>query len=108
MEHFGLEGTLNIISFQPPCHGQGHLALDQVAQSPVQPGHGNEHAFPHIASITRVWEPDSISRALPDAVEKVLQSSKILRQSIRRSKMSSALWEAAMGIAVLATATEGG
>jgi len=23
---------------QPPCHGQGHLPLDQVAQSPIQPG----------------------------------------------------------------------
>jgi len=26
------------MSFQLPCHGQGHLPLDQVAQSPVQPG----------------------------------------------------------------------
>jgi len=38
IEWFGLEGTLKIISFQPPCHGQGHLPVDQVAQSPVQPG----------------------------------------------------------------------
>jgi len=37
-EWFGLEGTLKIIYFQPPCHGQGHLPLDQVAQSPIQPG----------------------------------------------------------------------
>jgi len=37
-EWFGLEGTLKIIQFQPPCHGQGHLLLEQVAQSPVQPG----------------------------------------------------------------------
>jgi len=22
----------------PPCHGQGHLPSDQVAQSPIQPG----------------------------------------------------------------------
>ena len=34
-EWFGLEGTLKIISFQPPCHGQGHPHLDEVAQSPV-------------------------------------------------------------------------
>ncbi|NXN59955.1 POGZ protein, partial [Rynchops niger] len=34
----GLEGTLKIIQFHPPCHGQGHLPLDQVAQSPIQPG----------------------------------------------------------------------
>jgi len=33
-----LEGTLNIIWFQPPCHEQGHLPLDQVAQSSIQPG----------------------------------------------------------------------
>ena len=33
-EWFGLEGT----SKGPtPCHEQGHLQLDQVAQSPVQP-----------------------------------------------------------------------
>lgn len=31
MEQFGLEGTLKIIQFQPPCHGQGHLPLDQAA-----------------------------------------------------------------------------
>jgi len=28
MEWFGLEGTLKIIWFQPPCHEQGHLLLD--------------------------------------------------------------------------------
>jgi len=37
-ERFGLEGTLKIIQFQPPCRGQGHLPLGQVAQSPIQPG----------------------------------------------------------------------
>jgi len=34
-EWFGLEGTLTTIWFQPPCHGQRHLPLDQVAQSPI-------------------------------------------------------------------------
>jgi len=38
IERFGLEGTLKIIWFQPPCHEQGHLSPDQVAQSSVQPG----------------------------------------------------------------------
>jgi len=33
-----LEGTLKTIWFQPPCHGQGQLPLDQVAQSSIQPG----------------------------------------------------------------------
>jgi len=33
-----LEGTLKIIWFQPPCHEQGHLPPDQVAQSSIQPG----------------------------------------------------------------------
>jgi len=33
-----LEGTLKIIWFQPPCHEQGHLPLDQVAQSYIQTG----------------------------------------------------------------------
>jgi len=33
-----------------PCHGQGHLPLDQVAQSPIQPGldhcqGGGSHSF---------------------------------------------------------------
>jgi len=36
--------------FHPPSHGQGHLPLDQVAQSPVQPGlehfqGGDSHSF---------------------------------------------------------------
>jgi len=33
-----LEGTLKIIWFQLPCHEQGHLPSDQVAQSSIQPG----------------------------------------------------------------------
>jgi len=33
-----LDETLKIIRFQPPCHDQGHLPLDQVAQSSIQPG----------------------------------------------------------------------
>ena len=37
VEWFGLEGPLKIIWFQPLCHGQGHLPLDQVSQSPIQP-----------------------------------------------------------------------
>ena len=38
VEWFELEGTFKIISFQPPCYRQGHLPLDQVAHSPIQPG----------------------------------------------------------------------
>jgi len=38
VEQFGLEGTLKIISFQPPCHGQGPLPPVQGAPSPIQPG----------------------------------------------------------------------
>jgi len=33
-----LGGTFKIIWFQPPCYRQGHLPLDEVAQSPIQPG----------------------------------------------------------------------
>jgi len=33
-----LEGTFKDHLVQGPCHGQGHLPLDQVAQSPIQPG----------------------------------------------------------------------
>ena len=35
---FWLEGTLRITWLQPPCYRQGHLPLDQVAYSPIQPG----------------------------------------------------------------------
>ena len=50
IERFGLEGTLKIVSFQPPCHEQGHLPPAQGAQSPVQPGlehcqGGGSHSF---------------------------------------------------------------
>ncbi|KAK4822001.1 hypothetical protein QYF61_006615, partial [Mycteria americana] len=34
---FGLDGTFKGHLVQPPCNEQGHLQLDQVAQSPVQP-----------------------------------------------------------------------
>jgi len=45
-----LEGTLKIIWFQPPCHEQGHLPLEQVTQSSIQPGlehcqGGGSHSF---------------------------------------------------------------
>ena len=50
IEWFGLEGTLKIIWFQSPCHGQAHLPPDQVAQSPIQSGleqcqGGGSHSF---------------------------------------------------------------
>jgi len=49
-EWFVLEGTLKIVWFQPPCHEQGHLPPDQVAQSSIQPGlehcqRGGSHSF---------------------------------------------------------------
>ena len=37
VEWFGLGGTFKGHLVQPPCKDQGHLQLDQVAQSPVQP-----------------------------------------------------------------------
>jgi len=33
----GLEGTFADLLAQPPCHGQGHLLLEQVPQYLVQP-----------------------------------------------------------------------
>ena len=41
IEWFGLDETFNIIWFQHPCYQQGHLPLDQVVQSPIQPGLGH-------------------------------------------------------------------
>jgi len=35
---FGLEGTFRSHLAQPSCSEQGHLQLDQVTQSPIQPG----------------------------------------------------------------------
>lgn len=34
-EWFVLEGTLETILFQQPCHGQGCHLKDQVAQGPI-------------------------------------------------------------------------
>ena len=50
IEWFGLDETLKITSFQPPCHGQEHLPLDQVAERPIEPGPehcqgGGSHSF---------------------------------------------------------------
>jgi len=36
-ERFVSERSLKITWFQSPCHSQGHLSADQVAQSPIQP-----------------------------------------------------------------------
>jgi len=38
IEWFGLEETFKGHLVQPPCHEQGHLQPDQVAQSSLQPG----------------------------------------------------------------------
>ena len=38
VEWFGLEGTFKSLLVHPPCSKQGHLPLDQVDQSPIQPG----------------------------------------------------------------------
>ena len=38
IEQFVLVGTFKIIQSQPPRYMQGHLPLDQVAHSPIQPG----------------------------------------------------------------------
>lgn len=35
LERFVLEGTLNILLLHIPYHGQGHIPLDQVSQSPL-------------------------------------------------------------------------
>jgi len=35
-EHFAYKGTFKGHPVQPPCRKQGHLPLDQVAQSPIQ------------------------------------------------------------------------
>jgi len=35
---FGLEANFKIFYFQVPCSRQKHLLIDQVAQSPIQPG----------------------------------------------------------------------
>ncbi|KAM4790430.1 uncharacterized protein ACIQIH_003598 isoform 1-T1 [Cyanocitta cristata] len=50
-EWFGFEGTLRIIEFQPPYHGQGHLPLHQIAQSPIQPDlqHFQEWSIPNFS-----------------------------------------------------------
>jgi len=36
-EWFGFKGTFKDHLAQPPCHGQGYLSPDQVAQSPIKP-----------------------------------------------------------------------
>lgn len=37
IDSFGLKGTLKGHLVKLPCHGQGHLSLDQVSQSSIQP-----------------------------------------------------------------------
>lgn len=37
LEWSGLKGTLKIIQFQPRHHGEGHLPLNQIPPSPIQP-----------------------------------------------------------------------
>ena len=44
-EWFGLEGTFRSHLVKPPCSEQGLLQLDQVAQSPVQPGLEHFHGW---------------------------------------------------------------
>lgn len=40
------KGSLKIIQFQALCNEQGHLPLDQVPPSPIQPGFGHFTSLP--------------------------------------------------------------
>jgi len=48
---FGWEGIFEGHLVQPTCEDQGHLQLDQVAQSPIQPN----------LECSRVWGTDHLS-----------------------------------------------
>ena len=64
IEWFWLEGTLKIILFQPPCHGQGPLPPHQGTPSPVQtwpwtlPGRGR----PQLLRVS--WGPTGLGNQL--------------------------------------------
>lgn len=51
IECLGLERTLKLSLFQPPCHGQGHLWLGQVVQT-----HPRSHVVPSLIS----WEKNKV------------------------------------------------
>ncbi|KAK4823100.1 hypothetical protein QYF61_025838 [Mycteria americana] len=51
IEWFGLEGTFKGHLVQPRCNEQGHLQLDQVAQSPLQP----DLMFPGMGHLQPPW-----------------------------------------------------
>ena len=56
IESSELEETFKVLLVQPPCREQGHLQLDQVAQTPIQldlgclQGHGIHHLSGHSSS----------------------------------------------------------
>jgi len=54
MEPFGLEGTFKIIQFQALRYKHGHLLVDQVAHSPMQPGLEHLRAQVHTYYCTTV------------------------------------------------------
>jgi len=79
-----LKGTLKFIWFQPPCHEQGHLPLDQVAQSSIHHksrkrgetttlakrqvnGHWNQWPS-HVTGTSHGWEVDPVVELSPASV----------------------------------------
>lgn len=56
--------------FQPHCHGQGHLSLDQVAHSPIQPGLQHfqgwgTHNFPSAPQLCQLCIPCASAASWP-------------------------------------------
>lgn len=50
VQWFELEGALEIILFQAPCHEQGHFSLYQVSQNPIEVGLSHQGWGNHIFS----------------------------------------------------------
>ena len=54
-----------------PCHGQGHLPLDQLAQSPIQPGPSNHGSFLFAVSLSSTLKAEEGALLLPEQDFKV-------------------------------------
>lgn len=92
-----LGGTLKIISLQILCHGQRHLAPDQISQSPIQTGlgHFHCHSFPgHPAPHHSYRENFFLTSKLNRLSFSVKPSPLVLWLHVLAKSLPSALWQA--------------
>jgi len=82
IEWFELEGTPKDHLHQPPCHGQGHLSLDQAAQRSVS-DLPSLHPASNTSNCITAWNPFPRVRDISEKGEKRWNNDELQSQILK-------------------------